>query len=55
MKKLNLYWMSDPDWYGFADDEDGTPFLTEEAPAEAKESFERFLEQKKSMNKDKAS
>ena len=47
--------MSDPDWYGFADDEDGTPFLTEEAPAEAKESFERFLEQKKSMNKDKAS
>lgn len=51
MKLLDLYWMTDPDWYDFADDEAGTPFLTEAAPAEAKESFERFLEQKKSMNK----
>lgn len=55
MKKLNLYWMSNPDWFGFADDDEGTPFLTEKAPVEAKESFERFLEQKKSMSKSQAS
>jgi hypothetical protein len=42
--------MSDPDWYYFADDESGTPILTEAAPAEAKESYKQFLEQKKSMN-----
>ena len=55
MKKLDLYWMTNPDWFGFADDEVGTPFLTEEAPDEAKESFEHFLEQKKEMTNTKAS
>ena len=50
MRVLDLYWMTNSDWYGFADDEVGTPFLTEEAPEEAKESFKRFVEQKKSMN-----
>lgn len=51
MKALDLYWKSNPDWYDYADDEAETPFLTKVAPAEAKESFERYLEQKKSMNK----
>lgn len=49
MRVFDLYWMTDPDWYGFADDEAGTPFLTGKAPDKAKESFKRFLEQKKSM------
>ena len=49
MKKLDLYWMSNDDWYGFADDEVGTPYLTEKAPPEARESFEHYLAQKKAM------
>lgn len=56
MKKLDLYWMSNPDWFDFADDENAEPFLTDAAPTKAKESFKRFLEQKKEMeNKYKAS
>ena len=52
MTKLDLYWMTNPDWYDFADDgELGTPFLTEAAPPEAKESFARYLEQKKAWRK----
>ena len=50
MKKLNLYWMSNPEWYDFADNEDAEPYLTESAPPEAVESFKRFLEQKEEMN-----
>ncbi len=50
MKAVDLYWMSNPDWYGFADDEVGTPYLTEKATPEAKESYEHYLEQKKKMN-----
>ena len=48
MKKLDLYWMNDPAWFDFADDEDAAPFLTEAAPPEAKASYARFLEQIKS-------
>ena len=47
MTLLDLYWMTNPDWYDFEDDGKlGTPFLTEAAPPEAKESFARYLEQK---------
>ena len=47
MKAVDLYWMSNEDWYDFADDEVGDPYLTDKATDEAKESFARFLEQKK--------
>lgn len=47
MKKVDLYWMSNHEWWEFADDEVGEPYLTEKATPEAKESFERYLEQKK--------
>lgn len=49
MKALDLYWKSDPDWYDYADDEVGTPYLTENAPDEAIGSFAHYLEQKKRM------
>ena len=51
MKALDLYWKSNPDWYDYTDDEDAKPFLTEKAPAEAKESFERYLKQKQENKK----
>ena len=51
MKKLDLFWMSNPTWYGFADDEEAEPYLTEFAPPEAIESFARFLEQKKKVSR----
>lgn len=46
MTLLDLYWMTNPDWYDYTDDETPVPFLTEAAPPEAKESFARYLEQK---------
>lgn len=45
MKKLDLYWMNNPAWFDFADDEEAKPFLTDDAPPEAKASFKRYLEQ----------
>lgn len=48
MKKLDLYWMSNPEWFDFSDDENAEPYLTEKAPPEARKSFERYLEQRKS-------
>ena len=49
MKKLDLYWKSNREWYDYdySDNELGTPYLTEKATDEAKESFEHYLEQKK--------
>lgn len=47
MRTLDLYWMTNPDWFDFTDDDDALPFLTEDAPIEAKKSFERYLEQRK--------
>lgn len=35
-----LYWRSNPDWYGIK--ENGEYYLTESAPDEAKESFEKY-------------
>ena len=45
MTKLDLYWMDNPAWFDFTDDEDAKPFLTDNAPEEAKKSFEHYLEQ----------
>lgn len=47
MTKYDLYWQSDPSWYGYEECDDIKWFLTENAPIEARESFERFLEQVK--------
>ena len=47
MKAHDLYWATNPEWYDYTDDDDAKPFLTDKATAEAKESFKRYLEQKK--------
>ena len=48
MKKMDLYWASNPEWYDFTDEDEPKLFLTEKAPPEARKSFERYLEQRKS-------
>ena len=51
MKKLDLYWMENPDWFDYTDDEENpVPFLTEKATPEAKASFARYSEQIKSKS-----
>ena len=47
MTKYDLYWKTNPEWYNYTDDEDEFPQLTEAAPPEARESFARYLEEKK--------
>ena len=47
MTKYDLYWKTNPEWYDYTDDEDAVPYLTEAAPPEARESFARYLEEKK--------
>lgn len=49
MRKLDLYWMTNRSWYDFTDDEDATPYLLDDAPTEAKASYEHYLEQIKTM------
>lgn len=49
MRKLDLYWMTNRAWYDFTNDEDATPYLLDDAPAEAKASYEHYLEQIKTM------
>ena len=47
MKRLDLRWMDNEDWYTY---EDGDAVLKDTAPKEARESYERYLEQiRKSM------
>lgn len=55
MRNLDLYWMTNPDWYDYPDDDNAVAFLTEKAPVEARESYERYLEQKKGKHNAKAS
>ena len=43
MRKLDLYWKSNRDWWEY--DKDFYPVLTENAPKEAWESYLRYLEQ----------
>lgn len=47
MTKLDLYWMTNLDWWDYADDEGTKPILTDNAPIEAKISFSRYMEQMK--------
>ena len=42
MKRLDLRWMDNEDWYTY---EDGDAVLKDTAPKEARESYERYLEQ----------
>lgn len=42
MKKLDLYWMSNRDWWELID---LVPTLKANAPADAKASYERYLKQ----------
>lgn len=44
MRKFDVYWKSNKEWYEY----DGlVPKLKEDAPKEAQESFEHYLQQKK--------
>lgn len=48
MKKFDVYWKSNKDWYFY----DGfVPKLKEDAPEEAKKSFEHYLQQKRELYK----
>lgn len=42
MKKVDLFWMSNPAWWYV---EDLTYHIKEDAPEEAKDSFYRYLKQ----------
>lgn len=44
MRKFDVYWKSNKEWYFY----DGlVPKLKEDAPEEAKKSFEHYLQQKR--------
>ena len=44
MKKLDTFWETNPAWYGY---KGFTPYIKEDAPKEAKESFKKYQEQTK--------
>ena len=44
MRKFDYYWASNKEWYHR--DEYDNPILHDDAPKEAKESFERYRKQK---------
>ena len=48
MRSTDMFWMKDPRWYYF---EGLTPVIRDDAPQEAKESFENYLKQLKEENK----
>lgn len=43
MVNLDVYWQSNEDWYHF--DENGDPVISVDAPNEAWESYQHYLEQ----------
>ena len=47
--EVYLYWMTDPDWYDY--DDNDKPYLTDKAPEKAQESFQRYLELKQREEK----
>lgn len=42
MKKIDLYWKSNRDWWEY---KDNFPTIKDSAPPEAKASYQRYLEQ----------
>lgn len=42
MKKIDLYWKSNREWWEY---KDHIPTIKESAPEKAKESYKRYLEQ----------
>lgn len=42
MKKIDLFWQSNEEWWEIRNH---VPVLKEDAPPEAKESYERYLKQ----------
>ena len=45
MRKLDLYWRSNKNWFHWT--ENGDAIINDDAPKEAQESYKRYLEQKK--------
>ncbi len=45
MTRLDGYWTTNEDWYHF--DENGMPVINDDAPPEAKESYENYRKQSK--------
>ena len=43
MRKYDAFWMTNPDWYEI---KNGVRIIKEDAPSEAQESFDNYLEQK---------
>ena len=43
MKKVDLYWKSNPAWWEY--NKDLIPIMKESAPPEAKASYERYIQQ----------
>lgn len=43
MRRYDSFWMSNRDWYKL---KNGIKFIKDDAPQEAQESFNRYLEQK---------
>ena len=44
MRKLDLYWMTNKEWYGL---KDMVYYIKDSAPEEAKKSFAHYLERTK--------
>lgn len=47
MTNYDMLWASNPNWWGYADEEATTFYIKDNAPDEAKTSFARFQEQMK--------
>lgn len=45
MKKLDLYWVTNKDWWHY--DDAYNKILNDDAPEEAKKSYKNFLEERK--------
>lgn len=45
MRKLEYYWKTNRAWYDY--DENLNVYIKDDAPQEAKDSFKKYLEQKK--------
>lgn len=48
MRKFDMFWRSNKEWYHF---EDGYFVVNDNAPEEAKKSYEHYLEQCKELDR----